>query len=324
MYLRLVKRAQSGRESVPPLPPLTALRAFEATARHLSFTRAAEELCVTQTAISHQVKILESHLGALLFKRMPRRLALTREGLAWANALEDVFGRLHDANRRLRIGARADRPVVSVSVIPSFAARWLVPRLGRFLERHPGLDVRVSPTEDLVDFAVEAVDLGVRYGAGRYPGLVTEKLADDTFVVVCAPACRARRKLVAPEDLRHHVLLHDDARDAWARWLDARKVSGVEARRGTELSDSSMLVEAAVRGQGVALARWSLAMDDLAAGRLVLPFPKVAPMPTGRSYYLAAPKENLARPSVAKFRDWIRKETSVLRKDPRGLSRTSP
>ena len=303
-------RVERARES---LPPLTALRAFEAAARHLSFTRAAEELCVTQTAISHQVKTLESHLSTLLFKRLPRRLVLTPEGRAWAQALADVFARLHDANRRLRIGVRVDRPLVSVSVIPSFAARWLVPRLGRFLERHPGLDVRVSPSEYLVDFAVEAVDLGVRYGAGNYPGLVTEKLADDTLVVVCSPAVRARKKLVAPKDLRGHVLLHDDTRDAWARWFEARKVSGIEATRGTELSDSSMLVEAAVRGHGVALARWSLAMDDLAAERLVLPFPKIAPMPTGRSYYLAAPKENLARSPVAKFRDWLMQETSVLR-----------
>jgi len=315
MYVGAVmRRTARTRESSAPLPPLTALRAFEAAARHLSFTRAAQELCVTQAAISHQVKILESHLAVRLFNRLPRRLVLTRDGLAWAHALADVFARLHDANTRLRLGARADGSFVSVSVIPSFAARWLVPRLGLFLERHPGLDVRVTPSEHLVDFAVEAVDLGVRYGTGHYPGLVTEKLADDALVVVCAPAVLARKKLVAPADLRHHVLLHDDTRDAWARWFEARKVSGIEAWRGTELSDSSMLVEAAVRGQGVALARWSLAMDDLAAGRLVLPFPRVAPMSTGRSYYLAAPKERLTRAPVAKFRDWLRRETRVLRK----------
>jgi LysR family glycine cleavage system transcriptional activator len=185
--------------------------------------------------------------------------------------------------------------------------------LGRFLERHPGLDVRVSPTEYLVDFGIEAVDLGVRYGAGNYPGLVTEKLADDALVVVCAPAFRGRKKLASPRDLQHALLLHDDARDAWAKWFEARGVSGVEAWRGTELSDSSMLVEAAVRGQGVALARWSLAMDDLAAGRLVLPFPKVPPMPTGRSYFLVFPKENLARSPVAKFREWLCRETRALR-----------
>jgi LysR family glycine cleavage system transcriptional activator len=311
------------KDGEPPLPPLTALRAFESAARHLSFTRAAAELCVTQTAISHQVKILEEHLGTSLFERSPRRIALTREGLAWAQALRDVFERLHEANRRLRIRARADRPVVAVSVIPSFAARWLVPRLGRFLEHHRGIDVRISPDEQLVDFAVDAIDLGVRYGSGRYPGLVTEKLFDDAFVVVCAPALAA--KLASPADLRHHVLLRDDTRDAWPRWLDAQRVRGVDGTRGTELTDSSMLVEAAVRGQGVAMARWSLAVDDLAAGRVVLPFPKVAPMPTGRAYYVAAPRDRLERAPVAAFRDWLAAEARALARGPaKGRKRLNP
>jgi LysR family glycine cleavage system transcriptional activator len=256
----------------PPLPPLTALRAFECAARHKSFTRAAEELCVTQTAVSHQVKLLEAHLGALLFQRHPRRVVLTREGLAWARALHDVFSRLYDANAKLRIRARPDRPVVAVSVIPSFAARWLVPRLGRFLEENPGVDVRVSPNELLVDFGVEAVDLGVRYGSGSYPGLVTEKLADDAFVVVCAPELRAKKSLAAPEDLRRHVLLHDDARDAWPRTADS-----------TSMPES---------------------------------LSSVPPMPTGLAYYVVAPKENLARGAVARFRAFLKREAKVLRRRP--------
>jgi LysR family glycine cleavage system transcriptional activator len=307
---------KGARDAAPPLPPLTALRSFEAAARHLSFTRAAEELCVTQTAVSHQVKLLEGQLGTVLFRRLPRRIVLTRDGMAWAAELKEIFARLHEANRRLRGRVRADRPVVSVSVIPSFAARWLVPRLGRFLERHPGLDVRVSPNEHLVDFRLEAVDVGIRYGSGGYPGLVVDKLADDALVVVCAPSLRARRKLKTPDALRRHVLLHDDALDAWPRWLEAHGVTGVEAGRGTVLTDSSMLVEAAVRGQGVALARWSLAMDDLAAGRLVMPFPRLRPMPTGLAYYVVAPRERLARAAVAAFRDWLRREATVLAKLP--------
>ncbi len=317
MYRGSVAQTKRPSGSAPPLPPLTALRAFESAARHLSFTRAARELCVTQTAISHQVKLLEAHLGARLFERLPRRIVLTPEGVAWAHALADVFARLNEANRRLRAGVRADRPVVAVSVIPSFAARWLVPRLGRFLERHPGLDVRISPNERLVDFAVEAIDLGVRYGRGSYPGLVTEKLADDALVAVCAPELRAKRALHSPQDLKRHVLLHDDARDAWPRWLEARRVRGVDGSRGTELTDSGMLVEAAVRGSGIALVRWSLAMDDLVAGRLVLPFPEVPAMPTGLGYYVVAPKENLARSPVSGFRDWLRGEARALRKAPR-------
>jgi LysR family glycine cleavage system transcriptional activator len=298
----------------PPLPPLTALRSFEAAARHLSFTRAAAELSVTQTAISHQVKLLEAHLGTLLFRRLPRRIHLTADGLAWAKELKDIFGRLEEANRRLRIGTRPDRPVTSVSIIPSLAARWLVPRLGRFLERQPGCDVRISPNEHPVDFAAEGVDLGIRYGSGGYPGLVVEKLADDALVAVCAPSLARKRRLDRPHDLAKHVLLHDDARDAWERWLGHHGVPGVDAARGPVLTDSSMLVEAAARGQGVALARWSLAMDDLAAGRLILPFGKLRPMPTGRSYYLVGPRENLERPHVKQFRDWVVAEAVGLRR----------
>jgi DNA-binding transcriptional LysR family regulator len=297
----------------PPLPPLNALRAFEAAARHLSFTRAAKELHVTQTAISHQVKVLEEHLGARLFRRLPRRIVLTRQGSAWAERLGDVFERLYDANRKLRAPA-PERPVVAVSVIPSFAARWLVPRLGRFLEAHPDLDVRISATEHLVDFAVEAIDVGVRFGSGDYPGLVVQKLADDALVVVCAPSLAAKKKIGALDDLRRHTLLRDDEPDAWPKWIAAHGVRGVDGTRGPMLDDSSMLVEAAVRGQGVALARWSLAVDDLAAGRLVRPFPEIALMPTGRAYWLAIPRDRMQRAGVAAFREWIVRESRSLRR----------
>ncbi len=302
----------AARPAGPPLPPLTALRSFEAAARHLSFTRAAHELSVTQTAISHQVKLLEGHLGKPLFRRLSRRIVLTRDGVAWAHELREIFARLDDANRRLSAPRRRDRPVISVTVIPSFAARWLVPRLGRFLEQHPGFDVRISPTEHLVDFEVEAVDVGIRYGTGRYPGLVVEKLADDALVVVCSPSLRVERRLAAPRDLKSHVLLHDDAGDAWPAWLEAEGVRGVDGQRGPVLTDSSMLVESAVRGHGVALARWSLVMDDLAAARLVLPFPRARAIPTGLAYYIVMPRRNLARAEVAAFRDWVESEIAEL------------
>jgi LysR family glycine cleavage system transcriptional activator len=300
------------RETPPQLPPLTALRSFEAAARHLSFTRAAGELSVTQAAVSHQVKLLEGHVGTPLFRRLARRIVLTQAGQAWAAELCDIFARLHDAHRRLRTNVRAERPVVTVSVIPSLAARWLVPRLGRFLERHPDCDVRISATAHLADFGAEAVDLGIRYGKGVYPGLVVDKLADDALVVVASPELRSRKRLVTCEDLRRHVLLHDDAHDAWGKWLSTNGVRGVDARRGTVLTDSSMLVEATVRGQGVGLARWSLAMDDLSSGRLVQPFPRVRPMPTGLAYYIALPKENLSRPAISAFRDWLLLEAKQL------------
>jgi LysR family transcriptional regulator, glycine cleavage system transcriptional activator len=294
-----------------PLPSLTALRAFEAAARHLSVTRAAAELHVTQTAVSHQIKHLEAELGVPLFRREARGLALTRDGDAWARELGEVFARLRDANTRLRARPAARTPTVAVSVIPSFGARWLVPRLGRFLAKHPGIDVTISASERLVDFVAEPVDVGVRYGMGDYPGLITHKLADDAFLVVCAPSLR--RRLSSPSDLRRHTLLHDDEPNAWRTWLARNGVRGVDAARGTVITDSSMLVAAAVQGQGVALARRSLALDDLTAGRLVQPFPRVRPLPTGRAYYLVSPRANLARPEVAAFRAWLVDEAATLR-----------
>jgi len=301
---------------MPALPSLNALRAFEAAARHMSFTRAARELSVTQTAISHQVKLLETELGVVLFRRSPRRIALTAAGRAWALELSAVFSRLEAINSRLRQRDRAERPAVSVSVIPSFAARWLVPRLGKFLERHPEIDIRISASERLVDFGAEPIDVGIRYGGGRYPGLKVEKLADDFWLVVAAPALIARHGLRDPRDLERLVLLYDDDRGPWRRWLLSQKIRTLRGARYTQLTDSSMLVEAAVRGQGVALARWSLAADDLAAGKLKAPFPRVPPLPTGLTYYLAAPAENLRRPEVSAFRKWIQHESAALRERP--------
>ncbi|HEX6764649.1 MAG TPA: transcriptional regulator GcvA [Polyangiaceae bacterium] len=299
------------------LPSVHGLRVFEAAARHLSFTEAARELSVTQTAVSHQVKALEDELSTPLFRRTKRHVELTEEGRAWALELGEIFSRLHATNRRLRQAPRSKRREITLSIIPSFGSRWLVPRLGRFLDGHADTEVRISASERLVDLAAEGVDLGIRYGFGRYPGLVTEKLADDAWVVVCSPALLAKKRLKTLADLADHVLLEDDAPDAWARWLAANGMRGARKGRRTELTDSSMLIEAALSGQGVGLARFSLAVDELAAGRLVLPFPKARSLPTGLAYYLAAPRESLRRPVVAAFRDWIVEETASLRTSAR-------
>ena len=294
---------------VAPLPPLNALRAFEAAARHMSFSKASEELGVTPTAVSHQIKHLEAHLGTALFRREPRRLTLTADGAAWASELSEVFRRLADANRLLRRTRAPERPRVSVSVLPSLGARWLAPRLGRFLSQHRDVDVLISPTSHLVDFAVEPVDLAIRYGKGRYPGLVVEKLADDDFVVVCAPRLGAKVRRVP--DLAGQVLLCDDEPDVWVTWFAARGERGASGAGTVTLTDSAMVVTAAVEGQGVAMARRSLAVEDLAAGRLTLLFPRTR-TPTGRAYYMVAPRENLERPAVAAFRDWLREERESL------------
>jgi LysR family glycine cleavage system transcriptional activator len=247
-----------------------------------------------------------------LFRRAPQRIALTPEGQAWATELSVVFARLREANRQLRV-PRPTRDVVSVSIVPSFASRWLVPRLGRFLLDHKEVEVRISASERLVDFALEPIDLGIRYGTGRYPGLRTTKLAEDAFVVVAAPALAARHEHWQPQDLQQETLLSDDFPDAWAIWFRARGRALPGHARQTQLSDSAMLVEAAVRAQGVGLARWSLAADELESGRLLLLFPRTAPLPTGLAYYLVAPRENLRRSAVSAFRDWIIAEAQSLR-----------
>jgi len=302
-----------------PLPSLNALLAFDAAARHESFTRAAAELGVTQTAVSHQIKALESELGVPLFVRSARRLRLSQEGLAWAAELHVIFQRLRDANTRLRARTRADRPVVSVTTIPSFGARWLVPRLGRFMARNPDVDVRISASERLVDFGVEPFDLGIRYGNGRYPGLLAEKLAEDAWVVVCAPSLTGRARPRSPADLKRATLLSDDHPDAWDAWFTGTAQAPPALEAQSQYTDSSMLVEAALRGQGVALARWSLACDELESGRLVLVFPHLPPVPCGLAYYLVGLRESFLRAQVVAFRDWIRQEALGLKANPRKL-----
>lgn len=316
------------REGGPDLPPLNALRAFESAARLGSMTRAGVELCVTQTAISHQVRQLEELLAIKLFMRdRPGRIRLSAEGRAWAEGLSDVFRRLHELNRRLR-AREARRPTVAVTALPSFASGWLVPRLGGFFVAHRDIDLKISPSERLVDLDAEAVDVGIRYGAceappgrgrasaqavaARYPGLATEKLLDDAWVVVCTPELARRARLRRPEDLAGQLLLRDDEPDGWRRWLAWRGKDGRLVQREHDLSDSSLVVEAALRGQGVALARWSLAADALAQGKLVRPFSRAPLYTTGRAYFLVVSPRAAARPEVVAFCRWLRREIRAL------------
>jgi LysR family glycine cleavage system transcriptional activator len=294
-----------------PLPPLAALRAFEAAARLESVTRAAEELCVTQTAVSHQVRVLEEVLAVRLFIRRPRRLELTPEGRAWANLLSDVFARLYAGNRALRAVSARKRPSVAVSVLPSFAARWLVPRLGRFLLAHPDVDVRLSPSAELVDLNSSEMDVGIRYGGGSYPSLKSQKLCSDAWVAVCAPDLRGRARLKVPADLARFTLLHDD-NYGWRPWLAARSLKNFDSERGPFFTDSSMVVEAALQGQGVGLVRLSLVADELEKGRLVKPFPRIPLLPTGMAYYLVR-RPGSQRAEVGAFCAWVEGEIGALR-----------
>ncbi len=277
-----------------------------------SLTLAAKELFVTQTAVSHQVHKLEAELGYPLFRRLPRRVELTANGAAWAEALSDVFARLHAAHRRLRPRPEPTRPVVSVSVLPSFASRWLVPRLGRFFEKHTEVDVRISPSELLHDFVGEGIDVGIRYGSGKYPGLGVEKLYDDAWVLVAAPGFVAKRKLRAPADLARVPIVGDDNLE---EALVGPYAHHTKSARSIRVTDSSMVVEAAVRGQGVAFARLSLASDELTAGRLVRVFPRLPLVPTGRGYFMAWVRSSAEREAARAFRGWMRAEITAWKRD---------
>ncbi len=284
------------------LPPLNALRAFEAAARHLSFTRAADELHVTQTAISHQIKGLEERLGVRLFRRLPRGLLLTEEAQRYLPPVRDAFDRIAAATAQLAAGSSSGS--LTVSVLPSFAAKWLVPRLGRFRAAHPDLDLRISSSSQLVDFARDDVDVGIRMGRGNYPGLRVDRLFGESVVPVCSPELLSGpHPLRRPVDLRHHVLLHDDDHTGWQLWLELAGVEGVDARRGPILTDSAMVVQAAADGQGVALARSVLAAGDLAAGRLVRPFE--VSLPHDLAYYLVSPEATAEQPKIRAFRAWV-------------------
>jgi LysR family glycine cleavage system transcriptional activator len=288
------------------LPPLNALRAFEAAARHLSFTRAAAELHVTQAAVSHQVKGLEEHLGRKLFRRLNRALLLTDDGQAYLPPVSRAFALLNEATHDL-LTRQAPGPL-TVSALPSFAARWLVPRLGRFRQIRPDIDLRIDPSAELSDFAGGDVDVSIRYGRGKYAGLRSDWLMTEDIFPVCSPALLdGPHPIREPGDLEHQVLLHDDGHGDWRTWLLAAGVDRVDASRGPIFTDSSMLIQAAMAGQGVALARGVLAADELAAGRLVRPF--TLSLPTEYAYYLVCPDSTAEQPKIAAFRDWLLGET---------------
>lgn len=285
------------------LPPLNALRAFESAARHLSFTRAAEELHVTQAAVSHQVKSLEEYLGIKLFRRFNRSLLLTDEGQAYLPMMTKAFDLMSDATTRLI--KRDPAGPLTVSVLPSFAARWLVPRLGRFHRAHPEIDLRIDPAPGLVDFARGDVDIGIRYGRGVYPRLRSDRLLDEDIFPVCSPALmEGEHPLRVPGDLAYQTLLHDDGHGDWRTWLLAAQVEQVDPNRGMVFTDSSMLIEAAKRGQGVALARSVLAQDEIDEGTLVRPFGQMS-VPAEYAYYIVCPEDTADQPKIVAFREWM-------------------
>jgi LysR family transcriptional regulator, glycine cleavage system transcriptional activator len=289
------------------LPPLNALKAFEAAARHESFTRAAEELCVTQGAVSHQVKALETELGLKLFTRERQRLIITEQGREYLAVLRDAFDRIALGTERLR--QRQTSGALTVSTSPDFAAKWLVNRLGHFLEAHPEIDLRVSATMHHVDFAREDVDVAVRHGEGDWPGLDAVRLSPEQLFPVCSPKLMSGpRAIREPADILKHPLLHMEDRQSWVRWLEAAGVPETGAVHGPVLNRASMLIDAAVDGQGIALARTTLAAWDLINGRLVRPFP--LSLPLTKTYWIVCPNATASLPKIVAFRDWLLAEAA--------------
>lgn len=304
------------------LPPLNALRAFEAAARHLSFKEAAEELNVTPAAISQQVKQLEDHLGRPLFRRLPRALLLTEAAQLGLPALRAGFDSLAEGVAAMTDDSRDG--VLTVSVAPSFGAKWLVPRLARFQQAHPGFDVLIDATDRVADFRRDGVNIALRFGPGDYPGMTVIRLFTDRIFPVCSPALLAGpHPLREPADLRHHSLLHyqkpsaEEADPAWTMWLAAAGVEGVDGRRGPRFTAYTLALEAAVAGQGVALMESTMVGEDLASGRLLRPFAEMTEIETEFAYFIVHPPGAERQPKVRAFRDWVLAETAAFR--PEGM-----
>ncbi len=310
------------------LPSLNALRAFEAAARHLSFKLAAEELSVTPTAISHQIKGLEEHLGCPLFRRLTRALELTPQGEALLPKVREGMACFAEAVAQVH----ALRPSARLVVVapPSFASRWLVPRLQGFARREPQIELHLSGSARMIDGGEapgapamevraprgEVPEAWIRYGDGRYPGFRVERLFMPEYTAVCSPALlRAKRPLRTPADLRYHLLIHDDTiplpreRPSWAEWLQKVGVTGVDASAGPHFTDSGLAIAAAADGLGVALLSRPLVAGEIAAGRLVAPFDTAINRNFG--YFLVTRPESSGQPAVEAFRTWLLEEATA-------------
>ena len=313
------------------LPPLNALRAFESAARHLSLKRAAHELSVTPAAISHQVKTLEDYLGVQLFRRLNRALELTPAARAALPKLSEGFENLTLAVAAMR--PQPDSGQVTVSAAPSFATRWLMPRLHRFFAARPEIDVRVSARlrrvkqggkdsaaeRATIESWLEESDVAILYGHGDYPGYRFDKLFALTVAPICSPQLmHGDYPLRRPQDLIHHTLLHDDTGALydgtafWDVWLEAAGAEGVETTRGSHFSHAVLALEAANDALGVVATFPALAAAELAVGRLIMPFELQVPLPS--AYYLVCAETVLLRPAVVAFRDWLLDEASQQKK----------
>ena len=299
-----------------PLPPLTALRAFEAAARHVSFKLAAEELHVTPSAVSHGVQALEDHLGVKLFHRLTRRLVLTDAGTAYADPLRRAFDAIGTATADVIGRSHAD--LLSVGSVPTFARVWLLPRLKDFIAAHPDIDIRLKSTWGPDDVLHDDVDAGIAYGYGDWPGVRTQWLMNETTMPFCAPSLRdGTPPLREPADLRHHTLIHTETKmTTWAMWLEAAGIEGVDAHRGLRFNRTNLAMEAAINGLGVALDNITLAEPQLASGALVIPFDVSVVLERIAGYYLIWRDVHHDTPKLAAFRAWIAAQAATAGVSP--------
>ena len=286
------------------LPSTAALRAFEAAARHRSFTGAAVELGRTQGAVSHQIRELETRLGVTLFEREARGIALTESGRIYLPFVVESLDRLRAGNDALR--PQTGDHVLTVSCSPNFASKWLVPRLGEFIAAHPDIDLRISATLHHVTFDGDGIDMAVRHGDGNWPNLNVTRLCQEKLFPVCSPHLTPSiGEIEYVHDLAEHVLIHDRDRSGWASWLKAigAAVDEFDLGRGPVFSQTSLAIDAAVAGQGIALARSALVSLDLGANRLIRPVPEE--VPAEFAYWIVCPIPNTNRPKVRRFRQWL-------------------
>jgi LysR family transcriptional regulator, glycine cleavage system transcriptional activator len=285
------------------LPPLKALRAFEATARHLSVKGAAAELCVTPGAVSQLLKALELHLGVKLFHRVHRGVFLTDAGQSYLPSIRNAFRQMEEASRRIAVSAESN--LLTISATPFFAGTWLVPRLSEFQLAHPDIDLQVVSSSALVDFSREAVDVAIRHGLGRYAGLRSDRVLAAEIVPLAAPSLVAKLGGLpaAPPELARWPKVHDAERKGWARWFEAQRIDDIGPARGAAFDDSGLLLKAMLSGQGAGLLPEAMVATELAEGRLLKLADRV--LLEDVAYYLVCPEDSADRPKIAAFRAWI-------------------
>ena len=294
------------------MPPLNAVRAFEAAARHRSFRLAAEELHVTPGAVSQQIKLLEEWLEVRLFNRGTQGVTLTDAGDRFFLPLTDALQCIARAAASLRPASVSQ--ALTITVLPSFAVKWLVPRLGQFRSAHPSIAVRIDARPTLADFRGQAVDVGLRLGQGNYSGMHAVFMMAEEFYPVCSPRLlESGPPLKRPEDLIHHTLLHDESYSQWQRWATVHQVPNVTPQQGLVFNDAAMVLQAVMDGQGVALTRSGLAALDVAEGRLVRLFD--LPLPADQAYYVVCREDRRNEPAISAFRDWVLAEAQAFTRE---------